>query len=449
MKHFIIIVISVFVSFLASAQETVVFTLDDCVSRALAENIDLKIQKNSARKAMLDRQRSQWRLAPSLSGYGSSSLDLRRSTNQNNEISSGTTYNLGYGISSSLTLFSGLTKMNTIAALKYNELAYNESTQYSANQLYLQIIESFTTALYQKAMVDVLDEKLEISKKERDRIKAYIEEGRLEPVALYEIEATVSGNELDRNRMENSYKLALIQLSQLIEWPDYKTFTIAPQEFETISPEIKPYSYGSVYSLACANLPRIRQQEYTIEYLKKALNIAKGNLLPTLSVGGGYSSGFYSTDTLANGVPTAFNKQFSKYLNPSLGASLSIPIFNGFSRRIDVKKSKVDLENGLYELENKKKLIGKEIVESIQRLDAYRLEYESAEKNLKYVEKSFETYREKYHLGLLNSTDFITAQNQLAKAKTDVIGARYSWIVQEKIIELYMGKTEWEMPANE
>ncbi|MBN1927108.1 MAG: TolC family protein [Prolixibacteraceae bacterium] len=444
MKQIISISILIFLSVLTLAQEKpVLFTLNDCVSRAMAENIDLKIQKNREKKAMLDRQKSQWQLAPSINGGAGSSLNLRRSTNQNNEISSGTNYTINYGLSSSLVIFGGFTKINTIAAYKYNELAYKESTQYLANQLYLQIIESYTMALYQKAMVEVLDEKLEISKKERDRIEAYISEGLIEPVALYEIEATVSGNELERNRMENNFKLALIQLSQLIEWANYKTFNIAPGEFEATNPEVMPYNYTSVYSIACANLPQIKQKEYTIAYLKKALNVSKGNMLPSLSVNGGYSSGFYSTDTLANGVPTAINDQFSKYLNPSLGLSLNIPIFNGFGRNIEVKKSKVDLENGLYELENEKKLIGKEIVEAIQRLEACLLEYESAMNNLKFVEKSFETYREKYRLGLLNSTDFITAQNQLAKARTDVIAAKYSWVVQNKIIELYMGKTDF------
>ncbi|MDA3817958.1 MAG: TolC family protein, partial [Prolixibacteraceae bacterium] len=189
MKHFSIIVISVLFTVLGRAQEAKVFTLNDCISRALSENIDLKIQRNREKQAMYDRQRSQWQLAPSVNGWGSTSLNLRRSTNQNNEIASGTTYNVGYGINSSLTLFSGLTQMNTIAAYHYNELVYKQSTQYSANMLYLQIIESFSTALYQKAMVDVLKERLDISKKERERIEAYINQGRMEPVALYEIEA--------------------------------------------------------------------------------------------------------------------------------------------------------------------------------------------------------------------------------------------------------------------
>ncbi len=443
MKHFSIIVISVLFSVSGKAQEANVFTLNDCISRALSENIELKIQRNREKQAMYDRQRSQWQLAPSVNGSGSSSLNLRRSTNQNNEIASGTTYNVGYGISSSLTLFSGLTQMNTIAAHHYNELVYKQSTQYSANKLYLKIIESFSTALYQKAMVDVLKERLDISKKERERIEAYINQGRMEPVALYEIEATVSGNELEYNRMENSYKLALIQLSQLIEWTKYESFEIAHDEFAQMQPAVKSYSYASVYSMACANLPQIKEKEFIIEYFKKILNVSKGKRLPSLSLNAGYSSGFYSTDTLTGGMPTSFNDQFSKYLNPNLGVSLNIPIFNGLRRSNEVKKSKIELENGLYELENEKKLIGKEIVEAIQRLDAYRLEYESAENNLEFVEKSFETYREKYRLGLLTSTDFITAQNQLTKAKTDVISAKYSWVVQNKMIELYMGKNDF------
>ena len=103
------------------------------------------------------------------------------------------------------------------------------------------------------------------------------------------------------------------------------------------------------------------------------------------------------------------------------------------------------MENGLYELENQKKLIAKEIVEAIQRLNAYQLEYESAINNLIFVEKSFETYLEKYRLGLINSTDFITAQNQLALAKRSVISAKYSWIIQNKIIDLFMGRTQWNI----
>ena len=73
------------------------------------------------------------------------------------------------------------------------------------------------------------------------------------------------------------------------------------------------------------------------------------------------------------------------------------------------------------------------------RLENLKLEYESASDHLHFVEKSFETYREKFRLGLISTTDFMTAQNQLAVAKSDQTLAKYSWIVQRETIKLYEG----------
>lgn len=443
MKFHILLFIIIILTKQGYSQEKTVFTLKDCINRAIAENLDLKIQKNYERQAMLSRQQSQWQLAPSVSGWGSSSLNLNRSTDQNNDIISGRAYSIGYGLSAGISLFSGFTKLNTIAAMKYNELVYNESTRYAENQLYLQIIEKYSTVLYQRSMIDVLDEKLQNSIRERDRIKATIETGRLEKVALYEIEATVSGNQLSKKQMENSYKLALIQLAQLIEWPNPETFEISDEEFKRTTPQDMLYTYENIYNMACINLPEVKRKEYQIQYLKKILSTVKGRKLPSISLNAGYRSNYYSTDTLANGKTTPFIDQYNSYRTSGLGLSLSIPVFNGFSRNIEVRKSKISLENGLYALENQKKLISKEIVEAIQRLKALKTEFESAKDNLMFVEKSYDTYREKFQLGLISSTDFITAQNQLSQAQANVISARYSWIIQQKIIELYKGERKF------
>ena len=441
MKHSIVFFF-ICIYTMSSAQDTIRWNLNECVAHAMNENINLKIQQNQEKKAMYTRQQSQWELAPSLNGSGSSSLNFRRSTNQNNEISSGTSYNISYGVGSSVNLFSGLSKINTIKANKYNELACKEGTKYYANELYIQIIDLFSSVLYYKSMWLVALERLEISKKEKERIEALINAGQMESVALYEINATVSGNLLEADRLKNSINLELLKLAQLIELPDDVYFDIISDEFEILEPQQKTYSLTSVYSMACTMLPQIKKKEYELDYTRKILRINQGHMAPSLNLNGGYGSGFYSTDTLSNGQRSSISNQFSKYLNPSLSLSLGIPIFDNLNRNFQVKKSKLDLENSMYNLENEKKIIRREIQEGIQRLEAYFLEYQNASDNLKYVLKSFETYREKFHLGLINTTDFITAQNQLSQAKVNVASAKYNWIVQEKLIELYMGNKE-------
>jgi len=438
MKH-IGLIIAVFVIFLKTGHAQETWTLERCIEHALQQNIDLKIQQNLNEKAAYNRQQSQWELLPSVNGWGSSSFDFRRSTNQNNQITSGTTYNMSYGISASMNLFSGFTAMNSIAASRFNELAVRESSKMAENTLITSVTELFSQVLFQKNIVDIAREQLEISQYEARRIAATIAAGQLEPVAQHEIDASVSGNQLQLKRAESELQLLKLKLAQLIELPENTNFNLESESFETAQPTTYPSEISEVYLKASAHYPSILEREYQLDYYRKALHIAKGNMAPSLSLSGGYGSNFFSTDTLTNGKQTPARQQFNNYLNPSVGLSLSIPIFNGRSRNFQVKRSRIDFENAAFTLESEKKKIRREIEEALLRLENLKLEYESASDHLHFVEKSFETYREKFRLGLISTTDFMTAQNQLAVAKSDQTLAKYSWIVQRETIKLYEG----------
>lgn len=437
MKHASIFFLILLLPLYSGAQQTDVWTLERCIAHALEKNINLKIQRNIGKKAGYDLKQSEWELAPSINGSVNSNFDYRRSTNQNNEISSGTTYNMSYGLSSSFNLFAGFTSLNTIAANRFNELACGEATKLAINTLIIAIIEQFTLVIYQKALVEVAKEQLEVSLKELERIAATIDAGQMESVAQNEINATVSGNRLLLGRAENDYRLIHLKLAQLIEIPGGTNFEVSASGLENLLPTETGLSVDSVYAAACRNYPSVLQREFELDYYRKLLQVSRGRLAPSLSFIGGYGSGFYSTDTLSNGKQTPIGSQFNNYLNPSVGLSLSIPVLNGRSRDFQVKKSRIDVENALFNLENQKKQIRQEIEQAILRLEAFNLEYRNATDNLVFAGKSFESYREKYRLGMINTTDFMNAQNQLLLAKSNLLQAHYSWIVQKKTIELY------------
>ncbi len=439
MKHVSIYLLLILFTLNLKAQENDGWTLERCINQALEQNIALKIQQNLEKKAVYDRQQSQWNIAPSLNGWGNSNFDFRRSTNQNNEISSGSTYNMSYGLSSSMNLFSGFTNMNTISANRFNELVCLESLKLAINVVTTEVVDLFARVVYQHALVEVAKEQLEVSISESKRITATIEAGQLEPAALNEIEATVSGNKLALSQVENEFRLLRLKLAQLIEIPVNTNFILSSAEIDNKIPDGKNQSVETIYAAACLNYPSVLQKEYELDYFRKLLHISKGHLAPSLSINGGYSSGFYSTDTLSDGKQTPFDTQFNNYLNPSVGLSLNVPIMNGRYRDFQVKKSKIDLENAMYNLENQKKMIRREIEDAIMKKEAYYIEYQHAGDNLKYAEKSFDTYREKFRLGLINTTDFMNAQNQLSQARSEVLRAKYSWFVVDRTIQLFHG----------
>ena len=420
---------------LLKAQE--VWSLQRCIEHAKEMNLDLKIKRNIEKKSTYDLQQSKWNLAPSINASTSSYLNLKRATDADYNISSGTSYNFNYNLSSSLTLFEGFTKLNTIAAARFMKLATNESSEQSVIMLEQEVTELFFQTLYQRSLVAVAKETLEISRFEAERIEATIEIGLLEAVAQNEINAVVSANMLEYNRAVNNYNLLKLRLLQLIELPSNYDFEIGDIVLEMANPVEILMNADSLYIETCLKYPAVLQKEYELEYYRKMLNIAKGNHAPSIVAYGGINSGFYSTDTLAGGRKTPIDTQFNKYLSPSLGAQLSIPIFNSKSRTYNTKKSKIDMENAMYSLEIQKKQIRKEIEEAVLKLHSLYLEYESASYNLDFTQKSFETYREKYQLGMLNTTDFMNIQNQMSQAITNLLLARYSWIVQKITIELY------------
>jgi len=409
----------------------------------MSHSLNLKIDQNSGEKEKLNYQQSKWQLAPSINGGGNGYMNFRRSTDQNNQISSGNAYSLNYGLSASLVLFDGLSSFNRISAMKFNSLAFNKITEQQENTLYLDIVKLFAQTIFLKQQVTIANEQLQLAKKELEKIETKVSLGLLGNSSIDEIKATVSGNLLALSKQENSFKLSLLNLMQLINLPDTTNFELTGSEFELTIPSEKEYTNEKVYKQACENLPDLKEKEYRLEYYKKILSANQGQKLPSITIDGSYGSSFYSTDTLSNGLKTPLNNQFNKYLNPSVRLNLNVPIFNKRSADFQVRKSKIDIENSLFELEQQKKEVYNEIQNAIQLFNSNYLEYVNATDNLKFVEKSFEIYREKYSMGLINSTDFITAQNQLLQSKTNVLASKYNWIIQEKIIRLYSGFKEF------
>ncbi|MFT3737603.1 MAG: TolC family protein [Breznakibacter sp.] len=423
----------------ARAQDQGFWALERCIAQAKEMNIDLKISRNDYRKAELGHRQNLWDMGPQVNGYASSTVDFQRSTNQNNQIESGTTYSVGYGLTGSMNLFAGFTAHNRAAAGRFYKLAAAESTQLAEYQLVTDITSLYANALYQKALIDVAREKYETSLYEAQRIVATIEAGQLEQVALDEINATVSENRLQLSRVQNDYLLTKLQLAQAIETPNDSAFDISDATLEAVLPQQTNLGVDSLYLITCTVYPSVRQSEYEMDYYKKLLHVARGTLAPSLSLLGGYTSGFYSTDTLDNGKKTPFSTQFDNYRNPYMGLSLNVPLWGARQKSYQAKMNKIDLENAVLAYENKKKQLRRELEEAVFKLNALYLEYVAAADNLVFTEKSFGTYREKFRMGMIGTTDFMNAQNLYSQARSNVMLARFSWAVQQKTLQLYLG----------
>lgn len=420
-----------------ASQSSHLWTLERCIAYALENNLEVQIQQNHYTKAQLSHQQSKWDLLPSINGYGSSNFDFQRSTNQFNQITSGNSYNVQYGIVGSLDLFAGFMKQNQVAAQRYYALAVNEQSAQSKFVLINQITELYALASYQKELVLVLEQEVENNQSELDRALAYISIGRAEPVLEFEIKAHLSMSELELTRARSRFRLLNLQLAQRIHYLD-DDFEIAGLDLSLTEPGQNHQEADSVFQRALSVYPLVLKREMELQHYQKVLKHSLGSQSPSLQLNAGYHSAFFSSDTLWNGVQTPVRTQFDNYLNPSVSLTLSLPIFNGRQRRTAVSRSKIDLENARLMLENEKLLMKREIEEAVMKLNNLLLEYENAKDNLEYNERAFEIHQEKFRLGLITTNDFMDAQLQLSQAKASLLLTKFSWLIQEKTIDLYM-----------
>jgi len=55
------------------------------------------------------------------------------------------------------------------------------------------------------------------------------------------------------------------------------------------------------------------------------------------------------------------------------------------------------------------------------------------------MEESFRYTEQKYNVGMVTSVDYNTAKNQLTRAQSDLLQAKYEYIFTTKVLEFYRG----------
>ena len=136
----------------------------------------------------------------------------------------------------------------------------------------------------------------------------------------------------------------------------------------------------------------------------------------------------------------SFSKQLKNNFSQYLGLNLSIPIFNHFSTRNKIRTAKIDRENQALRLENTRKDLYKEIQQVYYNAVASSSRYTSSEEAVRSNEDAFELTRAKYENGKATITEFNEQKNNLLKAQSDMVQAKYEFLYQTTLLDFYRGE---------
>lgn len=422
------------------------WTLDACIVYALEHNIEIKTQELAAETKRVTFAESKWAYAPSVSASNSYNVSSGRvldpttySFIENQTVSGNST-----SLSANLMLFGGMSNLHSLRRAKLDLQAGLLGVEKTKNDISLNITAYYLEILCAQENIRNAEQIVETLKIQEEKTAKLVEVRKVTAADLLQIQSQLAEAENDLFTARNTYDIARLNLCQLLEMEDYTSFLTAAPE-ETL-PEINlPHGVDEVIE-AAHSLPQVRMAALDIDMAKRDIRIAQVAYYPSISLGAAYGSSFsdarqkmfQNPDGTYRYEAYPFFEQYKDNANKYISLSLNVPIFNRFSVRKNVRRQKIALQQAQYALRTMEKQVTKEVNQAW--IDA-RTAWEKYGSSQKFVTTATEAARQverKYNLGAATVVDYNTALNNLVKAQTQLLQAKYEYIFKTRIIDFYM-----------
>jgi outer membrane protein len=435
----------IFLLGLSAQGQTKAWTLEECVKYALKNNITIKTSELDTLNASIDKREALGNYLPNLNLNANHSWNI----GLNQDITTGllrnqTTQFTGIGANAGLDIYKGLQNQNTMRRANLSIVASKYRLVKMQEDIALNVANAFLQVLFNKENLKVQNEQLAINEKQFLRSEELVKAGSIPRGDLLDIKATVASNKQNVVVAENTLlisKLSLAQLLQLKEFWDFDVIDDTNMKDENNIMSIKPID---IYAKAKESRTELLIAKTNLEIAEKNVSISKGAYQPTLSAFYGFASRVSYADTFnfqtgqsEPALPPL--EQLDDNKGHNLGLQLNIPVFNGFSVKNNVERSKVELEKSKIALERADLDLQRNVYTAFTDAKGALNAHESAIVALESREEAYNYAKERYAVGLMNSFDFNQSQTLLTNAQSEIIRTKYDYIFKIKILEFYFG----------
>ena len=430
------------------AQES--WTLDECVSYALAHNLQLNDFKYTNQSNKETYRQSVRNLLPSVNASSSYLVNYGRAEDPN----TGTFvnqdfYSNNYSLESSIDLFQGFQKINAIKASKLLFKATKEDVLQQKYLLAFRVMQAFYDIQFFEGLVVISKEQLTVSQTNYKLVEKQVELGLKAGADLYEAESLLLTDKLNVTQSANQLataKLTLIQEMNLENTSEIEITKELPQVLTDAA--VNEITSDSVYNEAREFLPLIKAQELRAKAAKKQVAVSRGRLYPSLSFFAGIGTGYFETtrDTLGNTLP--FRQQFRDNTSQYLGVNLSVPISNGWSARSQVKQSKIEKLRAENNLKTQEQELFQTIQQLVQDYNSLVVELVQSNQKMEAQNLAFTIAQKRYEKGLINALELFTAKNLYASAQNENLQVKLRSEINKSTLDFYRGLPVFNIEAN-
>jgi len=344
--------------------------------------------------------------------------------------------NYSAGASANITLFDGLSNYANISRSENSLEAAKYSLERAKQNLTYQAISGFYDVINAKKLMDVKEQDLKWNQKNYEIIVERNKLGNVTLADVYAQQVKVGNAELELIRAQNSYETSKSEYLYYLGLDMLENFTFEDPtvngkdltlEMIAIDPNL-----NSLVEKALTNRSDLKSAKLNYQGSLNGITIAKSGHLPSLS-------NYYSYGTNVNSAGELF-----KSYNTSVGLSLNIPIFSGFSVESRVQQAEVDAKNKELDVSDLERLIKKEMQKTYLDLQASEKRLEVSKKNVTAAEENRKIEQEKYQLGATMLLSVLIANSDYTTALTNYVNAQFEYVKLKEQLEYSLGILDYK-----
>lgn len=427
----------------ASAQS---WSLDDCMKYAVEHATEVKREVVNARQRKQDYQHAVAGFLPTVTGGVQGQYAWGRNIDpETNTYNNVTTFNNYYQLYAELNVFDGFATINALKQAKLSRDYSATAMQKIQDDRAIDVMQKYVDAAYAEASIRIASEKLNESKRMLVKMKRLYELGEKGRPDVVQMESQVAEDEYNLTHQENVAKQSLLALKSAMNFPVDEELKIQIKEEQNLkltsdNKEVSEsgVNYETVYQGFQNISPDLKSAEYEVERARYDYKIAKGRLLPSLSLGGGISTNYYK-NLSQKGQYDGFASQFRNNQGEYLALTLSIPIYNS-DRWHSVKKARNDWQLAQVNLEETRRKLHDQIAQAVMDAEGYAKELHQMQKKVVSDSLAYHMSSRKFEEGMLSTFDLHTAAQTLLESRIKELQMQMLLIIKQRLVAYYQGE---------
>ena len=422
------------------AQEA--WSVDRCMKYAVEHNRTVKQRMYEVDNYKIDRLNAIGNFLPGINASSSVEYNWGRSvdpeTNTYNNVS---TFGNSYSLQMSLTVFNGGSIVNNLRRAKAAQLMGKAALQEERDNTALETFQAYIDALYYYGSVRLAKKKVAESDSLLRKTRRQEELGLKGMADVAQIAAQLATDDYTLTNQTNLYESAMLTLKQQMNYPVDEVLPLDTTLLDTRAVDLSLMpgdTSDEVFNAVLDFNPTLRQSHYNKEMYRFDMKMAWANVLPTISIYAGLNTSYYK-QLNATGY-AGFWEQADNNFGQYVGMSISIPLFDGFSRVNSIRKARNSYRIAEEQYEAQKEELHKLVAQAVLDRNGFLKESIQMEKKVRSDSIAYRVTRRKFEEGLMTSLDVQTSASTLLESEVGLLRSKLSYVLKCRLVDYYKGK---------